>query len=203
MEPEDKVIERFEEILENKNPKLSNTIKLDASQKRLVKAYKEKALNSLNLAKAVMILSSIKETTSEGKFKSEVLDLIKHFKLKILLDPDSFFYDWVIEISYYAMYDIATAAIAKEGFKSSTHYTTRLTLEYLYCIKGKGRTKLFKIYDRVLLRRELIQNLEEAQEKRELARYNVTEKIGLIEAQDTLKDAQAFINEIIKLVEER
>ena len=30
MEPEDKVIERFEEILENKNPKLSNTIKLDA-----------------------------------------------------------------------------------------------------------------------------------------------------------------------------
>jgi len=202
MESEDKIIERFETIFENNEPKLLNVIKLDASQKKLVESYKEKGLNSLNLAKAVMLLSSIKETTSEEEFESEILDLIKHFKLKVLLDPNSSFYDWVIEISYYAMYDIATAAIAKEGFKSSTHYTTRLTLEYLYCIKGKDRTKLFKIYDRVLLRRELIKNLEEAQEKREIARYNVTENIGSVEAQDILEDANDFINEIIKLVEE-
>ena len=49
---------------------------------------------------------------------------------------------------------------------------------------------------------ELRQQLEEAQEKREIARYNVTENIGSVEAQDTLEDANNFINEIIKLIEE-
>lgn len=192
MEPEDKVIDRFEEVFENNDPTLINTILLDSSMKDLVSIFEKKGLNSLTLANSLFILSK--------NDKKETKELVNDFKLKILNDLNVKIYDWVIEVAYYAMYDLATAAIAKEGFKSTTHYTTRLTLEYLYCIKGKDREKLFKIYDDVLLKRELIQNLKKAQEKREIARYKATEKLEEKDAEELLNKAKEFVVEIRKLL---
>lgn len=200
MEPENRVIERFEEIFENKDKKLQNTILMDNNVRVLVDIHKEKGLNSLLLARALHLVFKVQPGLKIKNIGPEVLEAIRDFKLLVLRKEDLALYDWVIEMVYYGMYDLATAAIAKEGFKCTTHYTTRLTLEYLYCIKGKDREKLFKIYDKVLLKREQIQKLKKAQEKREIARYRVSEKISLEEAEDLLGDADEFRKEILPVI---
>lgn len=199
MEPENKIIERFEEIFENKDKKLLNTILLDSSVKELVDIHKGKGLNSLLLAKALYLVFKV-QPGLKISIDQEILEAIRKFKLLVLKNENLALFDWVIETLYYGMYDLATAAIAKEGFKCTTHYTTRLTLEYLYCIKGRDREKLFKIYDKILLKREQIQKLKKAQEKREIARYRVSEKIGLEDAEELLNDANEFRKEIIPII---
>lgn len=198
LEPEDKVIERFENIFENKDEKLKDTIIIDENMKNLYLISKDRGLNSLKLAKNIFLLSSVSKDFK--KLNKETLGLVKDYKLKVLKDSEARFYDWVIEIAYYAMYDLATSAIAKEGFKCTTHYTTRLTLEYIYCVKGKDREKLFKIYDKVLLKRENIKKIKKAQEKREISRYQVTEKIEKDEAEEILNYAEEFAKEILPII---
>ncbi len=136
-------------------------------------------------------------------FDKEFLETIKQLKLKYFFNLDESFYDWIIEIAYYGMYDLATSAIAKEGFKCTTHYTTRLTLEYLFCIKGERKEKLFKIYDRVLLKRELVKDLKNAQDKREIARYKKPDLISKKDAEEVLEDAKEFEKEILPLMTEK
>ena len=140
IEPEDKVLKRFEDIFENKDKKLQYTILLDQSITALAEIYKEKGLNSLRLAKALHLVFKVQPGKEIKNISAEILDIVRNFKLLVLKKEDLAMYDWVIEMFYYGMYDLATAAIAKEGFRCTTHYTTRLTLEYLFCIKGKDRT---------------------------------------------------------------
>ena len=179
---------------ENKNKKLINTILLDNTIKNLYRIFRERGRKSIRLADFIYKLSST------GKFEKEFSEVIKQIKIKQFLNLEETFYDWVIEIAYYGMYDLATAALAQEGFKCTTHYTTRLTLEYLYCIKGKNRKKLFKLYDRVLLKRELIQDFKNAQDKRETARYKTPDLISKKDAEDVLGDAKEFGKEIVLLI---
>ncbi|MBU4242654.1 MAG: hypothetical protein KKF52_05465 [Nanoarchaeota archaeon] len=191
---EDKVIQRFEEIFENKNEKLRDTILLDNNMKNLHSLFTDRGRKSIKLADFLYRLSFMEH------FEKEFLDVMKQIKIKYFFNLDEVFYDWVTEIAYYGMYDLATSAIAKEGFKCTTHYTTRLTLEYLYCIKGKDREKLFKIYDRILLKRQLIQDLKNAQDKREIARYKAPDLISQKDAEEILEDAKEFEKEILPLI---
>ncbi|MFH1636853.1 MAG: hypothetical protein ABIB71_00330 [Candidatus Woesearchaeota archaeon] len=191
---EDKVIQRFEEIFENNDKKLTNTILLDNNMKNLASVFVERGRRSIKLAHFLYELSLME------LFEKEHSDAIRQIKIRYFLNPDESFYDWIIEIAYYGMYDLATSALAKEGFKCTTHYTTRLTLEYLYCVKGRDREKLFKIYDRVLLKRKFIQDLKNAQDKRETARYKTPDLISKKDAEEVLQDAKAFEKEILALV---
>jgi len=190
----EKVIKRFEEIFENEDKKLVNTILLDNNMKNFYSVFKDRGRKSIKLADFISKLSSLEQ------FDKDTLDIVKQLKIKYFINLNEEFYDWVIETAYYGMYDLATSAIAKEGFKCTTHYTTRLTLEYLYCIKGENKEKLFKIYDRVLLKRELIRNLKNAQDKREIARYKRPDLISKKDAEDVLKDAKQFEREILPLL---
>ena len=59
---------------------------------------------------------------------SEQEDMIKLLNLA----SDFEMYDWVIIVSYYAMYTSALAALAKLGFKSKSHSATITILELNY-----------------------------------------------------------------------
>lgn len=194
---DEKVIERFEEIFENNEKKLINTILLDNNMKNLYILFKDRGRKSIKLADFIYKLSLL------GQFDKEFSETIKQLKIKYFLNLDESFYDWIIEIAYYGMYDLATSAIAKEGFKCTTHYTTRLTLEYLFCIKEEKKEKLFKIYDRVLLKRELVKDLKNAQDKREIARYKKPDLISKKDAEEVLEDAKEFEKEILPLIIEK
>ncbi len=190
---EDAIIKRFEEVFENRDAKLKNTILLDSNMKSFCSMFMERGRNSIKLADFVYKLS-------QNKFENVLIEAIRQVKIKQFLNPGAAFYDWTIEIAYYGMYDLATSAIAKEGFKCTTHYTTRLALEYLFCVKGKEREKLFKIYDRVLLKRELVQDLKSAQNKRETARYKLPDLISIKDAEEVLEDAKEFEKGILPLI---
>ena len=191
---EEEIIKRFEEIFENRDEKLKNTVLLDSNMKNLYPLFMDRGRKSIKLADFIYRLSLLEQ------FDKEFLDVVKQLKIKYFLNPYESFYDWVIETAYYGMYDLATSAIAKEGFKCNTHYTTRLTLEYLYCIKGEEAEKLFKIYDRVLLKREVIKNLKNAQSKRETARYKKPDLISKKDAEEVLGGAKEFEREILPLI---
>ncbi|MBI5392971.1 hypothetical protein HZA96_03815 [Candidatus Woesearchaeota archaeon] len=194
MTNEDIIIKRFEEIFENKNKQLVDTILLDNSMKQLFSVFMERGRKSIKFAEFTYKFSNIEY------FEKESQQMFKQLKVKYFLNSNTAFYDWVIEIAYYGMYDLATAAIAKEGFKCATHYTTRLTLEYLYCSKGKDIKKLFAIYDRVLLKKKIIEDLKNAQTKRETARYKSPDLISKKDAEEILADAKEFEKEIIQLI---
>mgnify|MGYP001578278889 CR=1 FL=1 len=55
------------------------------------------------------------------------------------LASDFEMYDWVIIVSYYAMYTSALAALAKLGFKSKSHAATITVLEHHYILEEKDK----------------------------------------------------------------
>lgn len=107
-------------------------------------------------------------------------------------------YEWVIIVSYYAMYSSALAALAKAGFKSKNHAATIAVLEYHYVhdkksIESKHIYKLSKAY---LISKELISKLIETKTKRETAQYDATPSISRENAKTALEDAEEFITKV-------
>lgn len=194
---DDKVIERFEGIFSNRDEKLKSSILLEPNMRRFYAVFQERGRKSIKLASFLYNFSLL-----EG-FDADFAEQIRKVKMRYFISPETSFFDWVIEIAYYGMYDLATSAIAKEGFKCTTHYTTRLALEYLYCTKGTNIKKIFQIYDRVLLKRKLVQDLKEAQGKRETARYRAPDCISRKDAEEVLEDAKGFEKEMLLLLLEK
>ena len=111
-------------------------------------------------------------------------------------------YDWVIIVSYYAMYTSALSALVKLGFKSKSHSATIVVLELNYVdeqnkngksLEAKDIHKLTKAYT---LSEQLIIKLMETKTKRETAQYDATSGITKEIAKTALNDADEFITKI-------
>ncbi len=111
-------------------------------------------------------------------------------------------YDWVIIVSYYAMYTSALAAIAKLGFKSRSHAATIAVLENYYVHENKGleAKHIHKLTKAYALSEDLITKLIAAKTKRESAQYDATPAISRENANFTLKDADEFITKIEEIL---
>lgn len=107
-------------------------------------------------------------------------------------------YDWVIVVSYYAMYSAGLAAIAKLGFKSKSHSATIAVLEHYYVQESKDLEKgqIDKLANAYTLSKEWITKLLEIKTKRETAQYEATPAIARENATTALKDAEEFITKI-------
>ncbi|MEK6951543.1 MAG: hypothetical protein AABX29_00855, partial [Nanoarchaeota archaeon] len=68
-----------------------------------------------------------------------LFSISEHEDIKKMINLASDFeaYDWVIIVSYYAMYTSALAALAKLGFKSKSHAATITVLEHHYVNESK------------------------------------------------------------------
>lgn len=117
------------------------------------------------------------------------------------LATDFDMYDWVIIVSYYAMYTSALAALAKVGLRSKSHAATMAVLEFHYVhkkkIEGKHIDKLSKAY---ALSEKLITKLIETKTKRETAQYDATPSISRENAKSALEDADEFITKIEEIL---
>ena len=107
-------------------------------------------------------------------------------------------YDWVIIMSYYAMYVSALAALARHGFRSKSHAATIMVLEYQYVhrqkrLEAKHLQQLTKAY---ALSEDLISKLVRTKTKRETAQYDATAAISQQNAASALADAEEFITKI-------
>jgi len=114
------------------------------------------------------------------------------------------YFDWVITICYYAMYQASLAALAAVRKEGETHAATVCALIYYYVHKRKrlGEEYLISLDVIAALARQDVQKLVEKKEEREKASYDtsfVTQK-GL--AERALTDAREFVAKIREVLEE-
>lgn len=114
------------------------------------------------------------------------------------------FYDWVITISYYAMYQACLAALAAVRKVGENHTATVCALIYYYIHRRKrlGKDYLLSLDTIKSLAQQDIHVLIEKRFQREKASYNTgfTTEIGI--AQTALSDAREFVLKIREILEE-
>lgn len=158
---------------------------LDYNEKKFADSYINKALHNLELAGVLDLISKNDE-----------------IKKTIGISTKSEYHDWIIIASYYAMYLAATSALAKLGIKSSTHRSSKIALEYRYCIeKNLLERKYLDMIENASFGREDIQKLDQALKGRVSVQYTISKKYGISEANRILKDAKEFVNKISELVQ--
>lgn len=111
------------------------------------------------------------------------------------------FYDWVINIYYYAIYHSALALISNKGYKSKNHSATLCFLIY-YCyhtLKELGTEDIELIMNS--LNKEDIETLGISKELREKACYDVHELFEQNLAKQTGENATKFINKVRGILE--
>lgn len=127
-------------------------------------------------------------------------------KKLLTLTSDFEMHDWVIIVSYYAMYTSALSALAKLGFKSKSHAATIAVLEYNYVNENKEAGKnleakdIHKLAKAYLISEQLITKLIQTKTNRETAQYDATPAITKEMAKTALSDADEFISKIEEVV---
>jgi len=124
------------------------------------------------------------------------------------LASDFEMYDWVIIVSYYAMYTSALAALAKLGFKSKSHAATITVLEHHYIPEKKNKNNgkeleqkdIHKLVKAYAISEQLITKLIQTKTKRETAQYDATPSITREMAKTSLDDADEFITKIEEIL---
>lgn len=159
-------------------------IRNGSNEKKLAEGYKDKSLHNLELA--------------------GILDLISRDEKKksILVIPSNReYFDWIIIISYYAMYLAATSALAKVGIRSTSHGATITALEYWYCLKKNLlERKYIEMIENAQFGREDIEKIDNALRGRVAVQYTVSKMYGDKEAKRILKDAREFVGKINEIM---
>lgn len=114
---------------------------------------------------------------------------------------DETYFDWVIVISYYAMYHAAMALLYEMGYKAGTHLATICVL----CRECLGRTLEKKDIEDISAILELsdeeIKEIGRAKDRREKASYSGSVSFEKHLADMTLDDARKFINKVADILE--
>lgn len=158
--------------------------------KKLEKPYLTKARKNFTVA-------NLMNNISDKEDLRKMLNLATDFEM----------YDWVIIVSYYAMYTSALSALANLGFKSKSHAATITFLELNYVneqsknrknLEGKDIHKLTKAYN---LSEQLIIKLMQTKTNRETAQYDATPSITKEMAKIALSDSDEFITKIEEILD--
>ena len=103
------------------------------------------------------------------------------------------FYDWIVIVSYYAMYNASLALLARLGYRSLSHSSTIRALEEFYVKKNLLREEDITMLNNALLTKEEIENISDAKLNREKAQYDITGKMSKNMANNTMINAKEFI----------
>ncbi len=125
----------------------------------------------------------------------------KH-KKKVEIFEEETFYDWVINIYYYAIYHAALAMMGKEGYKSKSHTATLCFLIYHHYHLQKALNKEDVELIATSLSKEDIETIGFSKELREKACYDVHELFEQKLANQIREKAVNFVNKIKLLLSE-
>ena len=112
------------------------------------------------------------------------------------------YFDWVVVISYYAMYHSALALLYKSGYKTNNHLATICVLCKKYLGNGLEKEDIERLTKTLELNKEEIKEIGRAKERREKASYSGSISFEKHLAEITLKDARKFINKIGDIIGE-
>lgn len=110
--------------------------------------------------------------------------------------------EWVAITGYYAMYMASQAALAKAGYRSSSHDGTIAALEGLFVKKEKLEPEYLKMLKNAQLEEKFVSDLRIAKERRQAAQYGVTKETDDEIAESIRADAPQFVNRIELLLEQ-
>lgn len=157
----------------------------DRSYAGLKNAYLTKARKNILIANLLMKISEDKKT--------------KDF-LKL---PDDFnLYEWVIIVSYYAMYSAALGALANFNYKSRSHAATVVVLRYHYVHRQRlGREDILRLEKARKFSEALIGKLIKIKSRRESAQYDATPSISKVNAETSVRDANEFVGKVEEIMQ--
>jgi uncharacterized protein (UPF0332 family) len=114
------------------------------------------------------------------------------------------FYDWVVTVCYYAMYQASLAALAAVRKSGENHSATVCALIYHYVHKRKrfNEQYLFSLNAIRNLANQDVQRLVNTRLEREKASYDTGLATQLAIAQTSLTDAREFILKIREILED-
>jgi len=117
---------------------------------------------------------------------------------------DETYYDWVITVAYYAMYQAALAALAAVRKEGQNHIATLCALIYYYHHKKKRLaesylTSLHKIHS---VSEKEIEKMAQKKEERERVSYGASILTEATLAETALDDAKEFVAKIREVLEE-
>ena len=176
---------KVEEFIE-----LGSLRKEDETVAILIGLMVKKASNNLKLARIVMRISDAKE--------------VKEFLG--LAEKDSF-YDWVIITAYYAMYFAAQALLATKKVRIQrirVHEATLYAFAHYFIVNKQLEEELFFLYeDAERKAEELFTALSEERKKRGQFTYERLPKANQPPAQESIKNASAFVSAIEGILKKR
>lgn len=146
------------------------------------------------------------------KINSQIIEILKqNSNESLILAKDTYDNDksdlWVVVISYYSMFYIANAVINKKGWHCGDRNVHKVTADLLIVLLRDDVKKLIKDYqdlmDDALINiktNEIIGSFDKEKKKRGNFQYDMTSEIKHSKALTSLKRAQNFYFEMLKLL---
>ena len=110
-------------------------------------------------------------------------------------------YDWVINASYYSMYQAALGLLAKIGYKSEDHSATIDALHYFFVLEGFLEDYYVK---ELILAKKLeesyVQELVKTKQERKSSQYSSLIEISKEKAHQLAENAKRFVNRLSELI---
>lgn len=110
-------------------------------------------------------------------------------------------YDWVINASYYSMYQAALGLLAKIGYKSENHNATIDALYYFFVLEGFLED--YYVKELILakkLEEEYIQEFVKAKQERKTSQYSSLVSLSKEKAHELIKTAKKFVNRLSEVI---
>lgn len=149
------------------------------------------------------VLGHLKKAFHNLSLANQVFDTNQSGQLRVKYSGESF-YDWVITISYYGMYQACLAALAAVRKTGENHSATVCALIHYYVHKKKrlNESYLLSLDTTGRLADQDVQKLVEKRFEREKASYDTsyTTQVGI--AQTALSDAREFVLKVREILED-
>jgi uncharacterized protein (UPF0332 family) len=149
------------------------------------------------------VIGHLKKAFHNLSLANQIFDGNQQGQLDVKYSRESF-HDWVITVSYYAMYQACLAALAAVRKDGENHSATVCALIYHYVHRQRrlGEHYLVRLDTIKTLANQDVQKLVEKRFAREKASYDigVATEIGL--AQTALSDAREFVLKVREILED-
>jgi len=149
------------------------------------------------------VLGHMKKAFHNLRLANQIFDSNQKNQLQVSHSGENY-YDWVITVSYYSMYQACLSALAAVRKSGENHSATVCALVYHYVRKRKQLNEQYLLsLDRIqALADQDVQKLVEKRFQREKASYDTgyTTQVGL--AQTALSEAREFVLKVRETLED-
>lgn len=149
------------------------------------------------------VLGHMKKALHNLSLANQIFDSNQKNQLQVSYSGENY-YDWVITVSYYSMYQACLSALAAVCKSGENHSATVCALVFHYVHKRKQLNERYLLsLDRIqALADQDVQKLVEKRFQREKASYDTgyTTQVGL--AQTALSEAREFVLKVREILED-